>query len=292
MTDHGVYFWQRLPLPARRPLLVSAGFLVLLGLIVGGLTAIAQSEAVEVGGDIPLYSLPMHVLAMCAVASLAVAVAVGLRRVGLTALAVVVLAAVVYGPMTLVAVPVDASVVDLEAFDDTLLGWRMLVALVLFVVLAGCSLAVERCLDARPTPADKLWPTVIFVAALVIGIAMAVQLPEQANLPADRALLGWAVLAAGIVVVVAFGSSAWLSLAATVGAAAVLLLVAAAYSRDGGWPGVAGWEYEGMQSPIITSVASTITLLAAGALGLGVRMIFNVAKRHAEQLVAPEPAAA
>jgi hypothetical protein len=36
----------------------------------------------------------------------------------------------------------------------------------------------------------------------------------------------------------------------------------------GGSPGVAGREFNGMESPIITSVASTVTLLAAPVIGV------------------------
>jgi hypothetical protein len=92
--------------------------------------------------------------------------------------------------------------------------------------------------------------------------------PMQANAPVIRAVIGWAMLAAGIVVVASFASTAWTSLGLLAGSAITLAVIFAAYTRIGGWPGVAGWEYEGMQSPIITSVASSIALLVAPLVGL------------------------
>ena len=84
-----------------------------------------------------------------------------------------------------------------------------------------------------------------------------------------RRLIGWALLAAGICRGGVVASTAWTSLGLLAGSAITLAVIFAAYSRIGGWPGVAGWEFQGMQSPIVfTSVASTVALLVAPLLGL------------------------
>ena len=43
-----------------------------------------------------------------------------------------------------------------------------------------------------------------------------------------------------------------------------------AYHRDGGWPGVPGWDY-GMQSPLFLTVQITGVLIGAAVLGWGLR---------------------
>lgn len=58
-----------------------------------------------------------------------------------------------------------------------------------------------------------------------------------------------------------------MSLAFLVGIAATSGLIFVAYTRLGGWPGVAGWEFDGMESPIITSAASTSVMFAAALIG-------------------------
>jgi hypothetical protein len=47
-----------------------------------------------------------------------------------------------------------------------------------------------------------------------------------------------------------------------------LLALSHAYTRPGGWPGVAGWEMKGMESPVVLSSRVEVVLMAAGALGL------------------------
>jgi hypothetical protein len=58
--------------------------------------------------------------------------------------------------------------------------------------------------------------------------------------------------------------------AVSIAVPAVLFL---AYQRQGGWPGVAGWEFGGMQSPVITSTSIVVCLLAAGPAGIAVRLL-------------------
>ncbi len=280
MTTTHVYFWQRVPRWLARTLLGSLAAVAVLGLLVGGLALAAQSAPGAVIGT--RYSVSMHVFAMTAIAALSVGVAVGLLRLRRPELAVVVLIASVLGPMTLVAVPVRSWAVDLTA-QDTRAWWHAVIGALLLALLSGWTWWVRRCWDSRPgaTQAESAtdshvgWmaPDLTFLVVAALCWVAYAEVTPQSNDPALRAIVGWAVLAAGLSVAVGFARSAWWSAAALGATAVVLGLVFLAYSRDGGWPGVAGWEYDGMESPIITSVASTASLLAASLLGLVVHAV-------------------
>jgi hypothetical protein len=248
--------------------------------LIGGIASLAQSAGDRVSPG-PHYSLTMHVLAMTALATLAVAVAAVLEGIGRTELAGFVLVATVAGPMTLVAAPASGSVLE-PSMADTTLAWHVAVGAVLLAIMATWTWLIVRTIgkrtsdqDSTPAPVRSSWmgPDLVFCATAVLAVEAYARTPQQADSPSGRAIIGWAVLAAGIVTAVAFGRRWWVAPAALVGAGAVLGLVFLAYSRVGGWPGVAGWEYDGMEPPIITSVASTGSLLAASALGLALRAV-------------------
>jgi hypothetical protein len=293
------YFWQRPAWLIRLVLgsLVAAG---LLAMVTGGLAAAAQRTADQL---LPSehYSLSMHVLAMTAVGALAVGVASALATQGRPWLAGIVLAAAALGPMTVVATPVRGSLVTPDS-QDTALWWHVAVAAVLIAILGAWTLWAAHCLRERqltPTPGEgpelsplTMLPDLLFVVTAGVGLVIYLNAPEQSNPPALRAIVGWVMLAAGIVVAVGFARLWWTSLLAALAAGTVLGLVFLAYSRLGGWPGVAGWEYNGMESPIITSVATTATVLAAWAVGLMVwavrqsasRVMVRHSRRHARAI--------
>jgi len=79
------------------------------------------------------------------------------------------------------------------------------------------------------------------------------------------AMLGWAVLAGGLAATVAESAHRWAALATFAAAVGVLMLMSAAYARDGGWPGVAGWEP--ITSPFVLSWTSTVAVCAAPLAG-------------------------
>lgn len=280
----------RVPEWLSRLMLGSAGAGALLVVLVGGISLLAQRTADAVT-PMEHYSVVKHAVAMLAVAGLTVAVAAGLLRLGQQLLAGVVLVGSVVGPMTVVAAPVRASMAE-PSLGDSRLWWHFVVAAAVVSVLTGWTWWVNRCLGERP--GRRLRPerpgvvrqvaeASLFGAVAVLSIQAYSMVPAQSNEPAMRAVVGWGLLAAGMVVVTAFARTAWPALALLVAVAATLGLVVLAYSRSGGWPGVAGWELNGMQSPIITSVASTGTVLAApllGALCWAVRVAMRGVRRQ------------
>jgi hypothetical protein len=276
MTTPRPYFWQRLPRWVSRLMLGSLLAVAALAVLVGGFALVAQRNADAVVLSYH-YSVSMHIVAMSSVAALSVAVAAAVLRLGQPLVAGIVLIGSALGPMTLVAVPVQPSLVDASTFGDTALWWRVLVGVALLGLMTAWAWWTTKCLDTRPT-IDSLshttetfsWlpSTVLFVVMTGVGLVAYRMTPQQANEPALRAIVGWALLAAGIAVVTAFARTAWMSLAMLAAVASTMGIIFLAYTRLGGWPGVAGWEFNGMESPIITSVASTVTLLAAPVIGV------------------------
>lgn len=283
MTDSPDYFWRRIP---HWVTLLGAGSAVavsLLGALVGGMSLIAQQMS-DPDGLSERYSVSMHVVAMVAVGGLSVAVATILSRQGLPLFGGLVLTAAVVGPMTVVAVPVTDSMVDTSTWQDTTVGWHVVVATVVAIVLAGWTVWSTRCLKERgaesvgATNRDRLAAATLFAVMVVAGVLAYSQIPVQSNEPAMRAVFGWALIAAGMAVASALARTAWVSLALFVGAAATLGLIFLAYTRLGGWPGVAGWEYNGMESPIITSIASTVVMLVAPLIGATAWLVRRVVR--------------
>ena len=278
--------------PSRRLVAAWAAGAGALALLVGGLAAAAQHLAVVTDGEYAdeTHSLAGHVATMVLLGCLAVAVARALVRTGSPLLAGGVLAATAVGPMTVVAVPVRASMVAPTGMD-TRLWWHAVVATAVLTVLAGwlgaVLLAGRRAGRPVRDPASRSagrgrGPSDDAVAAVVGVVGFAAcwnhswQLQES---PGVAPSLGWAVLAAGTAVAAARGRR-WSALALFVGAGVVLGTMAASYLRPGGRPGVAGWEFRGMQSPVVLSAGVAAVVLAGPFVGLAVRAARHWAHRR------------
>lgn len=271
MSASTAYSWQRIPGWLSRLGLGSLLAAAVLGVTTGGMSLAAQHMA-DPAALRERYPVTLHVLAMIAVAGLSVAVAAALARRGLPLVAGLVLVGSAAGPMTVVAVPVRASLVDEATLRDTRMWWHVVVAALLTAVLVGWTWWADRCLNTRTTerPASDGSPlaaAALFAVVAAAGLSAYFLIPPQSNEPVMRAVVGWALLAAGIAVAAGFARTLRVSLGFLVGVAAAAGLLFLAYTRLGGWPGVAGWEYDGMESPIITSVASTVMMFAAPLIG-------------------------
>jgi hypothetical protein len=244
-----------------------AGLVVVLALL-GQAAADSASEAAGYRAS-PHESVAMHAAAMVAVATVAVGVAVALCRAGWALLAAPVLAGVALGPMTVVAAPLRASLID-GSGNDTTPSWHLAVGGVLLVVLSAWTWWTVR--SSGHIPAELRasryagWPLALFAAAFLAATVVHQQLPEQVNTPAGAAIIGWQLLASGIVTAVAVATHAKAALFASLSVSVSLGLIALAYTRTGGWPAVAGWE--AIQPPIVTCWVATGTVLAAPFVGL------------------------
>jgi hypothetical protein len=242
--------------------------------------AAARAEGL---GDDYLYSLPAHVFAMVVLAGFVVTLAADLWRAQHAGLAVAVLAGAVAGPMTLVAAPVARSVIAADG-ADTRWWWHTVVALVQGALLLGWTWWAVHCRrpqQGRPEDraADGGWPAVsaasVFIVVTAAGCcAHAVALRDAGNQVAGLTqYVGWSLLAAGLTVAVGTARHGWPGVVAIAGAALTVEVLSLAYERPGGWPGVAGWEFDGMESPIVVSGISTAVLLTGPALALAVRAL-------------------
>jgi hypothetical protein len=184
--------------------------------------------------------------------------------------------------MTLVAAPVARSVVAADG-ADTRWWWHVVVGLVQGVLLLGWTwwtVRLRRPLQRRPEDrgADGSWLSVsaasVFVVVTAVGCcAHAVALRDAGNQVAGLTqYVGWSLLAAGLTVAVGTARHGWSGVVAIAGAALAVEVLSLAYERPGGWPGVAGWEFLGMESPIVVSGISTTVLLTGPALALAVRV--------------------
>jgi hypothetical protein len=100
--------------------------------------------------------------------------------------------------------------------------------------------------------------TVAFVAALVLA--------DWQQSPGLMTFGGWAVLAGGGVLLALHRGWAVAGTTVLLSGAAFIAL-AGAYRRPGGWPGVAGWELNAMQSPVAVTGAVAVTVLVAPVVG-------------------------
>ncbi len=263
-----------------------------------GLASTAQQAAVVAArpatAELYTYSLGGHVAGMTLLGCVAVVVAAALVRRGRRAMAATALAATAAGPMTLIAAPVRWSLVAPTSMD-TVWWWHVVVAAAVFVVLAGWTVAATAN-DGPPAtrggaavvPSDAA----VFVLVTAAGFAscwnFAWHLQES---PGALPALGWAALAAGAVVAVAGGT--WRTGTTLLPlVAAALGVMAWAYLRDGGWPGVAGWEFNGMESPVVLSARVVVVTAGAPLLGLILRGVRHVSGRRAAAATTPHPVAA
>jgi hypothetical protein len=258
-----------------------------------GIQALAAADA----GPPWTYPLGRHVLAMVLLAVLTVAVSSGLRRAGFQVLGFAVLVGVVAGPMTVIAAPVRGSLIT-AGDGDTRLWWHLLVGGAQLTILLAADGWVTRCRrvegavsgspDRPPLLVRSGWSVFgVFAATAVTVQVVAMPNPGTSEHPGLAAILGWAALGAGLAVLVARSSRnsapAWSLLAAGI----VLGALAVAYVRPGGWPGVAGWEFMGMQPPVILSPAAELVLLAGPLLGLLVqarRITARIGRRYSPEV--------
>ena len=249
---------------------------------VGQVAARAEGLTESQVDDLP-YSLPAHVFAMVVLAGFVVRLAAELWRAQHAGLALAVLAGAVMGPMTLVAAPVARAVIAADG-ADTRWWWHTIVGLIQGALLLGWTWWTARFrppLQRRPEDraTDGGRPPVstasVFVVVTAAGCcAHAVALRDAGNQVAGLTqYVGWSLLAAGLTVAVGTARHGWSGVVAIAGAALTVEVLSLAYERPGGWPGVAGWEFLGMESPIVVSGISTTVLLTGPALSLAVRVL-------------------
>jgi hypothetical protein len=285
-------FWTR-PGLSRRVAAAWVAPAVVLGAGVATLALVAQNAAdadarsLGLPGIGPRYPLAWHALAMVAVAVLAVAVSVVLVRAGARVAAGAVLVAAALGPMTLVATPLRESLVAPTSMD-TVLWWHLAVAAAAGALLVGWTAGVVRALHGRP-PRRVVAGRVLelHVGAFVVLIAAGYTfclgaVADSAQAPGTVTTLGWATLAAGLALAVAASPG---RVAATHLALAAIALGALhlAYHRPGGWPGVAGWEFRGMESPIVLTGAVAAMVLVATPAGLALRLVASLLPTRARR---------
>ncbi len=247
-----------------------------LGLLVGGIAGLAQHAAQVwwrsegLTGNQEMYSLTLHTMSMVGIGMVAVATASFLTIDGRVALAVAVVVGAVAGPMTLVAAPVSESLIRDDSLD-TIPGWHLLVGAALLAVLATGTWWTSRSLRRGGVLLDRATSPGFSSGSLfvvVAGTVLAAQVPMMSNPERPQLVVatGWSLLIAGgsgrrdVVAHVAGRRG-------TVGGGVVLLLMAVAYLRIGGWPGVAGWEFKGMESPVILTFVTAAGFSAAPLLG-------------------------
>jgi hypothetical protein len=247
-----------------------------------------------------LYGLAGHVLAMLGVAALAVAVSTALSLSGSRVMATLVLVATTAGPMTLIAAPVTGSLVTSNDMNTTW-WWHLLVGCAQLSILTTTRRWATRCLsdsevqspgpdDAGASPLARLLARGMF--AVLTAVAFEVQLDASWDggyeSPSMATLLCWSAIGAGITIVTTRASHWWTAPAYLAATALMLALVFNAYHQDGGWPGVAGWEYAGMQSPIVLSTITTKILLIAPVTGLALREIRRPAHALLDRIATPQ----
>jgi hypothetical protein len=253
-----------------------AGGLVAVAAFVAVMTASAQHAGVADArangiASLYLYSLVWHVVAMVAVACLAVAVAVTLWRSASRVMAGVIVVGAAAGPMAVVAAPIRPALMAPTSMD-TVWWWHVVVSAALTVLLGAWVLALHAltrrdAVERSPLPAGR-WDASVFVVAAALAFSLAWnhswQLQES---PGALPAFGWAVLAAGMFLA-ARRVGQWRAVCMVALAALALLALSHAYTRPGGWPGVAGWEMGGMESPVVLSARVEVVVVAAGALGM------------------------
>jgi hypothetical protein len=242
-------------------------------------TALIRQQGLPPGVDLSLPPFERtvwpHALAMTLVVALALAIMVPLLRAGMFTLAVLVGAGAGFGPLRLTAAPVIGDLEFLE-YEPTLMqvAWPLAVgaaATVLLLVVAGWL--------ARPAalarPGSPLLVATAGLVCLAVPLLALPMIPGATHDPghepglAFHMVTGWGLLAGGLLAAGLLGASR----RPTAGALARLALAGAApaamwwaYHRDGGWPGVPGWDHF-MASPLFLTVQITAVLVTSAAIG-------------------------
>lgn len=271
----GEPFWARLGL-STKPMYCWVLGAVAVGAIVASVAATAQSAAATGGrangiASTYMYPFAAHVTAMTAVAALAVVLAVTLWRSASRLMALAVLGGAAAGPMAVVAAPIRPWLVAPTSMD-TLWWWHLLVASALTLVLGGWALAIQAVerkenLNRTRRMAGR-WEGAAFVVVTALAFTLvwnhAWQLQES---PGALPAAGWSLISAGAVIATA--RATWLRAGSILVLSALSLwALSYAYTRTGGWPGVAGWEMNGMESPVVLSGRVGVVLMTSGAAGL------------------------
>ena len=218
-----------------------------------------------------------HAAAITLVVCLTLAITVPLLRARLFAVAVLVCAGAAFGPLRLVAAPIQG---DLEFISQepsaAQVAWPVAVAAVLTVAL----IVVARRLARLDSPNDVPRGALIGVAGLVCLVIPLLALPMIPGAMVDPGhepelsfymVTGWGLLAGGLLAAGLLG----IGRTSTAGwrvplAAATPAAMWWAYHRDGGWPGVPGWDL-GLQSPLYLTAPITAVLIGCAALGWALR---------------------
>jgi hypothetical protein len=164
---------------------------------------------------------------------------------------------------------------------DTTSGWHAAVAAAVFLVLVGWTAAVNRMgaagssvgASVSASESAEVWLVRPFTRFMLMTVAASASYLYLASIaqgngqePQFAPVAGWSVLAAGSVLAATSGRAADILRQLALATAAVSVL-AVSYRREGGWPGVAGWEFGGMQSPILLSTSIGVIVCCSPLIG-------------------------
>ena len=213
-----------------------------------------------------------HAASVTLVVWLALAICVPLLRARLFAVAAAVCAGAAFGPLRLVAPPIHG---DLEFVDQspslTQAAWPITVAAVLTIVLVSVAQRLARRDPVVEVPRGAL-VGVTGIGCLALGVLLPPLIPGATMDPGHDGLsffmvTGWGLLAGGLLAAGLLGlgevsTAGWRVLLAVATPASMWW----AYNRDGGWPGVPGWDF-GLQSPLYLTVQIAAILFGCAVLG-------------------------
>lgn len=249
--------------------------------LAAGLAASAARWRVGQLGDSPDWEFEStvwpHAASVTLVVWLALAICVPLLRARLFAVAAPVCAGAAFGPLRLVAPPIHG---DLEFVDQspslTQAAWPIAVAAVLTMALVAVAQRLARHDPVVEVPRGAL-VGVAGIGCLALGALLPPLAPGATVDPghepglsvfmvAGWGLLAGGLLAAGLLGLGAVSTAGWRVLLAVATPASMWW----AYHRDGGWPGVPGWDY-GLQSPRYLTVQIAAILFGCAVLGWALR---------------------
>jgi hypothetical protein len=269
--------------PLLGALVASAVGALATAVLVGALAVLARGEARRVAAadgvtsGLEQHSVAGHVLAMVLVAGLTVWLAVGLAASSGLGFATTMVVAAAAGPMTVVAAPVREGLV--VSGPDVAVWWRAVVAGVLCLLLGAWGVSVHRAMGAGAPTRSEPGDLIVLTGAATVAFVGALALADWQQSPGLVTFGGWALLAGGGVLLGRHRGWAVAGTTVLVGGAALAAL-AGAYLRPGGWPGVAGWERNGMQPPIILTGAVAAMVLVAPVVGATLHTALRSAARR------------